>query len=984
MEDKSSISTPTIEQTFEEISTNNDSNVTNTTNETASDNINNEDQQPTSTSANEVSMEEQSLPELNRLDVLEILRDIKQTPLTVGDLWSLVNMEWFSKFQEAIFTREELGQIDNSPFLISKDNPDHLKPGVCENKDFATVPEKVWNKLQKIYGGGPTVTRKVSKSLIGNLIIDLKIPFPLKVMKSSATSEVFDCYAFKSETIKVFKERACKLLNVEPINVRIWDYYNNNKHAELKDQEYVSNSNLIENQLILLDERLPNGKWPQQADRYQTYSTNSRGDGDKRPGITGLGNLGNTCFMNSALQCLSNTYPLTKYFFTNKYEKDINKDNPLGCGGELATEYASLISDIWEGNRTSVYPRNFKSQIERFAPQFAGYHQHDSQELLAFLLDGLHEDLNKVKKKPFFEGKDYDERPDEVIANEQWGMHVARNDSVIVDWFQAQLKSKLVCPDCGKISITFDPFMYLSLPLPSEINKQFTYSYINSSLVVERRQLSLSSNNCQVKDFLHKLGEEVGANPSHLVLSMNGKLMNPDFNLAERVYYMNREIVVYQLDTTQDNGFLVSVKSHTPSNSYFNIHIPLYFVIPSDVQSSADLYKFFLEKFKPLLKEVESIQQIFDSNSKPPQEPQHDSECGSSGDQQDSNMVGTSANDSSVDDNSPSSSNTTTTSTTTSTSTSNGHHHGSSDHYSSNNYNYNSRESNEPEKDPRFIFQMVDCSSYHKERIVFPFKSNEIALVWEDPSLYLEYEKLSPDLTKNGGVRDVSPYNVDLEQCIDLFTTEEQLGPEDPWYCSNCKKHQRAFKKFDIWSAPPILVVHLKRFSYKKHYRDKLDTLVKFPIKDLDLSKYVLSKNQPPPIYDLFAVSNHYGSLGGGHYTAYALNEPETKEAKANGNSNGNGKWYKFDDSHVSEANVENVESEAAYVLFYRRKDTYDEDFDLNKHLDAQENNSNENNNSNNYNGESNTTTTTTTTTTSNDKMDIDNDYNSNSTNTLD
>lgn len=55
------------------------------------------------------------------------------------------------------------------------------------------------------------------------------------------------------------------------------------------------------------------------------------------------------------------------------------------------------------------------------------------QEMLSFLLDGLHEDLNKVKQKPYIESKDSDGRPDDEVAEEMWKYHKARNDSVIVD-----------------------------------------------------------------------------------------------------------------------------------------------------------------------------------------------------------------------------------------------------------------------------------------------------------------------------------------------------------------------------------------------------------------------------------------------------------------------------------------------------------------------------------------------------------------------
>lgn len=69
---------------------------------------------------------------------------------------------------------------------------------------------------------------------------------------------------------------------------------------------------------------------------------------------------------------------------------------------------------------------------------------------------------------------------------------------------------------------------------------------------------------------------------------------------------------------------------------------------------------------------------------------------------------------------------------------------------------------------------------------------------------------------------------------------------------------------------PEVLVFHLKRFSYSRYSKNKLDSFVTFPIHNLDLSKYVMSKDGKPYIYELYAVSNHYGGLGGGHYTAYA------------------------------------------------------------------------------------------------------------------
>lgn len=151
-----------------------------------------------------------------------------------------------------------------------------------------------------------------------------------------------------------------------------------------------------------------------------------------------------------------------------------------------------------------------------------------------------------------------------------------------------------------------------------------------------------------------------------------------------------------------------------------------------------------------------------------------------------------------------------------------------------------------------------------------------------------------------------SKSGVTLEDCLNEFVKEEQLGEQDPWYCPRCKKHQQATKKFDIWKVPDILVVHLKRFSNSRMLRDKIDVLVDFPIEGLDLEgrveeKVVASRlaeqgldvaslgvdnNEEPMLYDLFAVDEHMGGLGGGHYRAYAKNAEDNK-------------WYHFDDSRV-------------------------------------------------------------------------------------
>uniref|UniRef100_A0A667W8U5 Ubiquitin carboxyl-terminal hydrolase 8 n=1 Tax=Myripristis murdjan TaxID=586833 RepID=A0A667W8U5_9TELE len=331
--------------------------------------------------------------------------------------------------------------------------------------------------------------------------------------------------------------------------------------------------------------------------------------------LTGLRNLGNTCYMNSILQCLCNTPALADYFNKNYYHEDINRANILGHKGEVAEEFGVIMKALWAGLYKCISPRDFKITIGKINEQFSGYEQQDSQELLLFLMDGLHEDLNKADNRKRYKEEENDHLDDQKAADLAWNKHKLLNESIIVALFQGQFKSTVQCLTCHRKSRTFETFMYLSLPLAS-------------------------TSKCSLQD------------------------------------------------------------------------------------------------------------------------------------------------------------------------------------------------------------------------------------------------------------------------CLKLFSKEERLTDNNKVFCRHCKAHRDSTKKLEIWKVPPLLLVHLKRFSYEGRWKQKLQTSVDFPLDSLDLAQYVIGPKQSLKRYSLYGVSNHYGGLDGGHYTAYCKNYPKQR-------------WFKFDDHEVSEMSTSSVKSSAAYILFY-------------------------------------------------------------------
>ncbi|XP_069080956.1 ubiquitin carboxyl-terminal hydrolase 2 isoform X2 [Pleurodeles waltl] len=207
----------------------------------------------------------------------------------------------------------------------------------------------------------------------------------------------------------------------------------------------------------------PSGNW-EKSDALAESSAKDSTNSKSAQGLVGLRNLGNTCFMNSILQCLSNSKELRDYCLQNIYRRDLNQSSRSSTN--LMEAFAKLIQTMWTAPTNDVVsPSEFKTQIQRYAPRFVGYNQQDAQEFLRFLLDGLHNEVNRVTSRPRAQPDDLDHLPDGEKGKEMWKRYLQREDSKIVDLFVGQLKSSLTCTECGYCSTVFDPFWDLSLPI---------------------------------------------------------------------------------------------------------------------------------------------------------------------------------------------------------------------------------------------------------------------------------------------------------------------------------------------------------------------------------------------------------------------------------------------------------------------------------------------------------------------------------------
>ena len=710
----------------------------------------------------------------------------------------------------------------------------------------------------------------------------------------------------------------------------------NNKSTEnsetqpLKDSEEPKNRN-AENNIEKKDEKNNINIIQKKSERISLdilFKKKLHFESNCNKGRTGLVNIGNTCFMNSALQCLSNCYELTKYFLLNFYENDINQENRLGTGGQVVTIYRKLLDDLWLGDDDYINPNYFKRIFAHFVHKFSGYAQQDSNEFLIYLLDKIHEDLNTITVKPYIEmeGKK-PEQTDEEVSKIWWEKHLKRENSIIVDLFHGQFKSTISCNICHQVCVSFDSYMFISLPIPSgkyEIEVKYFGYNINDFLVMKipitenttvlniidimKNRINIININKNIKNnppkrkkrnknknkIIKKLYEQINLSKDkiEMVLLTNKKKIYKVFTNNDYIFpylLQGYELVAYEKDTSNQNNeniyFYLSQYYYSYIFSLFYYPRIYFFDYPFAInfdktQKIFNIYKNIKEFLKELLPnnnpnnpikkdEILNIDFNFNKINK-----DNEKSCGFT------LYLNTFIP------------NTNSSLCSYIFSFGNSINHPLLEKYSSTeNYSNIKRQLNLDELHLRLTLDVNILFNLDKAKLP-KLKNN------------LYNKKLSLNVGKD----------INLYDCLNLFNSEEILDGDNEWYCNKCKKHVDAVKKMDVYKSPYYLIFQLKRFKqdnegssiFNIFNSSKNTTFIDFPVTNLDLSNYILSENNQGGIYDLIGVINHYGGESFGHYTAYCLNGK---------------KWMEYNDEYVAEIKKGNIITNAAYVLFYRRRD---------------------------------------------------------------
>ncbi|XP_059235390.1 ubiquitin carboxyl-terminal hydrolase 43 isoform X2 [Mustela nigripes] len=616
------------------------------------------------------------------------------------------------------------------------------------------------------------------------------------------------------------------------------------------------------------------------------------GDGARPPGAQGLKNHGNTCFMNAVVQCLSNTDLLAEFLALGRYRAAPGR-------AEVTEQLAALVRALWTREYTPQLSAEFKNAVSKYGSQFQDNGQHDALEFLLWLLDRVHEDLEGSSRGPGAEKP----QPEASRSPENLPSPSAQPSPVpsfVQSHFQAQYRSSLTCPHCLKQSNTFDPFLCVSLPIPLRQTRFLSVTLVFPSKSQRFLRVGLAVPILSTVAALRKMVAEEGGVPADEVILVElcpsgfqrSFFDEEDLNTiseGDNVYAFHAPPPSGQeLLSAHPSGLAVSprlaardgLRSSLPIHSENKVLVLFCNLVGSGQQASRFGPPFLLREDRAIswlqLQQciLSKVRYVMKSEA-PIQNP---------GSLFSVRVVGLSLGCGylSPQDSHPLC------------------------HWAVDRALHLRRPGGPPH-----VKLAVEWDSCTKERLFGSLQEERVQdadSVWRQQQAHQQH-------------------SCTLDECFQFYTKEEQLAQDDAWKCPHCQALQQGMVKLSLWTLPDILIIHLKRFCQVGERRNKLSTLVQFPLSGLNMAPHVAQRGTGPPpgtgswppwkqpaglpagypldfLYDLYAVCNHHGSL-----QAYCRNSLD-------------GQWYSYDDSTVESLPEDEVNSRGAYILFYQKRNS--------------------------------------------------------------
>ncbi|GAB6024605.1 hypothetical protein CHUAL_009750 [Chamberlinius hualienensis] len=530
----------------------------------------------------------------------------------------------------------------------------------------------------------------------------------------------------------------------------------------------------------------------------------------KPRGLTGLQNIGNSCYMNAAIQALSNCPPLTQFFLD--CGSFIKGDKKPG----LSKSYCKLMCDVWHKKRPSyLVPTSISYGMKMVFPVFRGYNQQDSQEFLRCFMDQLHEEMkdpitddnlsrlpsSRIGSMEFDLSPEQSESTDDSSASEgeyetcesagsSEPSSISEKTGLIKDTDNVTSTSSIKTLNhrgggIGGSKYSKSPVIDIpkSLELVSNYEEMATQemegsdetSEQSTTMLLSRPSSSLSSIHEKATEIGNGIEIGVGSGGGHLIKGLSASSptlrTNQNFNssTSSSSYHLRYQPQTMPTQNTQ--------RSSTNSKGRKKKQVK-YRSIISDVFDGK-----ILSSVQCLTCDrVSSTKETFQDLSLPIPNREY--------------LTVLHATQTSV----------------------------------------------------QKVATLSTCTDVYSNQGWFSWMFGWMKSWFWGPT-------------------------VSLQDCLAAFFSADELKGDNMYSCEKCKKLRNGIKYSKVLSLPEILCIHLKRFRHEVMFSSKINNYVSFPLEGLDMKPFLFKDcSSRVSTYDLVAVICHHGTAVGGHYITYALN----------------------------------------------------------------------------------------------------------------